>query len=288
VNTLCYENESLPYAYRHSHHAGNIGDVWKHLIWIALIRELQQQYSALSITDCHAGLGEYELKPTGEWCEGIGKIAAKGVEGAPALFQEYINLVEVLGFNSAPKRYPGSPRLCERLLRPSDSLRCYELVDEIHAGLQARFAQAGRIEIVHGDGLQALRNRCEQGRGEVRELFLLDPAWTAKRDWLELPAALIECHAVAPGAHIALWYPIKSYTRVNQMQRILREGKTPCVVLDLISTPLSHKRNRLNGSGVLLINPPDRVLQRIGEVAQVVGERGAILEREWEFRCLSF
>ncbi len=282
MNNPRYRNEDLPTSYNHEFHAGNIGDVWKHLIWIRLIQEMQCRHERIRITDTHAGQGLYTLKPTGEWTEGVGRI---GKEGSCEALRQYISCLESLGFEKQPRVYPGSPILCASLLREGDSLSCFEIDESAFEALRSNLGNKGRA--VHGDGPAAMRERALKRDFNESDLILIDPPFAAKREWLEMPALLKESFLSFTGITMALWYPIKSYTRINEMHRTLREAKVPVLVLELITTPLHYQRNRLNGSGVLIVNPPQYFGSSIGEAAPFLAERAAIMKHEWEFKIAS-
>ena len=288
MKTLRYEKENLPTSYNHEFHAGNIGDVWKHLIWIQLIREAQKNYSSLAITDTHAGRGSYLLKGTGEWLEGAGKIYSIKGRACPNSLSEYTSQLAQLGFDATPRCYPGSPQLCASLLREKDSLTCFELDEGAYAALESNLSGRHGIKTIRGDGPGAIQDRAKQGALKTEELILIDPPFAAKREWLDIPLIVKECFTSCSTIQMALWYPIKSYTRVNEMHRVLREAKIPTLVLELITTPLHYQRNRLNGSGVLVVNPSHGFGAKIAEAAAIIGETAAILPREWEVKILSF
>jgi 23S rRNA A2030 N6-methylase RlmJ len=84
-------------------------------------------------------------------------------------------------------------------------------------------------------------------------------------------------------ATFLLWYPVKSLTRPNAMIARLRAAGVAVTVAELITTPLSHQRQRLNGSGVLLVRPPAGVLEALAAAAPVVGARAAT-HGSWSFR----
>ncbi len=50
--------------YRHAYHAGNHGDVLKHVVLARLIAFLHEKPSPVFILDTHAGIGAYDLTAT--------------------------------------------------------------------------------------------------------------------------------------------------------------------------------------------------------------------------------
>ena len=47
--------------YRHIYHAGNFGDVVKHVVLTLLLRRLMLKDTPLCVLDTHAGIGKYNL-----------------------------------------------------------------------------------------------------------------------------------------------------------------------------------------------------------------------------------
>jgi hypothetical protein len=57
---------------------------------------------------------------------------------------------------------------------------------------------------------------------------------------------------------------------------------------ELITTPLAHQRQRLNGSGVVLVRPPKGSLEAIAAAAASLGERCATRPGAWSVRLVSW
>src|SRR5579863_5720512 len=92
--------------YRHSYHAGNFADVFKHLLLVGLLSALSRKDKPWCFVDTHAGAGSYDLQSegatrTGEWRDGIGRLT--GADQAPSLVVEYLRIAMAV-----PGRYPGS------------------------------------------------------------------------------------------------------------------------------------------------------------------------------------
>ena len=156
--------------------------------------------------------------------------------------------------------YPGSPLLASQLLRPQDRGLCYELIASECRGLERALGHS-RALAQCGDGFELLRAVLPPP--ERRALVLIDPPY-------EQPAAELERAATASAtiltrlasAVIALWYPIKDERLLEAWQaRLARQLTAPVVSLEL----WLHARDSrvgLNGSGLLLVNPPYRFEER--------------------------
>ncbi len=260
--------------YAHARHAGNVGDVFKHVALVALLEELLKDPAPLRYVESHAGDGMFPLGSNGEWSAGIQLLwDLKGDDAAG----RFVQLVR--GFSgpdaTRPGKYPGSPVLAQKLLREQDSLLLHELEPQAAGVLRRTVGADARAEVRETDGLAALPTSLN-GRAFV----LIDPPYTQKGEWADTAAAVIGARKA--GAVVAVWYPIKALTRPRALLAALVEGGLHGTLVELISTPLRLKREKLNGSGVLLLGVPDAavsalcaVLPRLGPLLATHGEWSA-------------
>ena len=119
--------------YRHSYHAGNFADVFKHVQLTLLLQALCSKESPFCYLDTHAGTGRYDLhgvtaQKTGEYLQGVmrfwypaGHQRDDVVADAPAL-ADYLAAVRALNHDGELRYYPGSPRIVRHFLRPQDRM----------------------------------------------------------------------------------------------------------------------------------------------------------------------
>ncbi|OGQ88884.1 MAG: hypothetical protein A2289_23150 [Deltaproteobacteria bacterium RIFOXYA12_FULL_58_15] len=270
--------------YSHRFHAGNVGDVWKHTVLLAGLDALTKDPSPFTVIDTHAGEGLYRLGSTGEWAEGTAKVLATRMSLPPAL-ERFAHVQRGARSDMGPRRiYMGSPALIAGALRDSDSAHLFELEPDTASTLQRRFASDSRMTVHLGDGLSSLLPLIENLPDRDRTLVFMDPAWETKAEWLEVPAAIGAAHRRRPGSRLVLWYPIKSYTRPNAMHMTLRRLGVPCTIMEVLTSPLEIRRNRLNGSGVLWVNPPGDIVGGLAEAAAVLGTICATHQQWWSTR----
>ena len=117
-------------SYRHAFHAGNHADCLKHLILTRLLTHLTVKDRALCYCETHAGPGLYALdspqaQQNQEYLGGIGRLW--GRQDLPPGLTAYLALVQECNGPGPLRRYPGSPWLAQRLLRPGDRLILHEL-----------------------------------------------------------------------------------------------------------------------------------------------------------------
>jgi 23S rRNA (adenine2030-N6)-methyltransferase len=237
--------------YRHAFHAGNFADCMKHALLVWLVRALRRKPAPISVLDTHAGAGAYDLSAgpaerTGEWRGGIGRL----LDDPPPALGDYVGLVRQLGL------YPGSPALIRGLLRPDDRLACCELHPEDHTALRRRFAGDPAVAVHRRDAWEALGALLPpQPR---RGLVLLDPPYEAPDELDRLAAGLSTGWARFRTGVFAAWYPIKHRAPVRAFFATMQQSG----IRDLVAAELLLREpldpTRLNGCGMLVINPPYR------------------------------
>lgn len=240
-----------PMNYRHAFHAGNFGDCMKHALLVWLLDALARKPAPVFVLDTHAGLGRYDLatgpaERTGEWRDGIGRL----LDNPPAALDRYVGLVRDLGL------YPGSPALIAAWLRPDDRLACCELHPEDIVLLRRLFARDARVAVHHRDAYEALGALLPPA--QKRGLVLIDPPFEDPQEFAALAAGIARAHARFRTGVLAVWYPIKHRAPVRAFHDAVRAtGINDIVTAELVlREPLDPAR--LNGCGLLVINPPYR------------------------------
>jgi 23S rRNA (adenine2030-N6)-methyltransferase len=237
--------------YHHAFHAGAFADCMKHALLVWLVWALQRKPAPICVLDTHAGAGAYDLSAgpagrTGEWRGGIGRL----LDNPPQPLTEYVGLVRQLGL------YPGSPALIRALLRPGDRLVCCELHPEEHAALHRRFAGDPAVAVHRRDAWEALGALLPPP--SRRGLVLIDPPYEASDEVDRLAKGLATGRARFRTGVFAAWYPIKHRAPVRALFAALQQtGIRDIVAAELVlREPLDPAR--LNGCGMLVINPPYR------------------------------
>ena len=242
--------------YRHAFHAGNFADCMKHVLLLWLLRALGRKEAGFLTLDTHAGIGHYDLSGpeatrTGEWQTGIGRLQdARGRRGVklPDGIIDYLDMVERLGL------YPGSPALVEAVLRPQDRLIACELHPEDQALLRRHFRANPQVAVHLRDGYEAIRAFLPPK--ERRGLVLIDPPYEKTDEFAALTQALREGYEKFPTGVFAAWYPIKHRGPVRAFHTALAEAGIRDVVAAEVLLREPVEVDRLNGSGLLIVNPP--------------------------------
>ncbi len=261
--------------YRHSFHAGNFADVHKHVTLLALLAALKRKEKGFLYFDTHAGRGAYDLSGgSAEAAAGIGRFLEAELRAA-----ELRHYAALLARLRAARRsshfYPGSPLIALAELRPQDRAVLVEwqaaeaqalrtAVGQPRAAQRAAAAQPAkpRARIEHGDGLKLLRAALPPP--ERRALILIDPPFEETRaEFARVTAAVADgLRRFATGV-FALWYPIKEQRVAAAWQaEFSRAVAAPTLAAELWLYP-RDSRVALNGSGLLIVNPPWQTGERM-------------------------
>jgi 23S rRNA (adenine2030-N6)-methyltransferase len=246
--------------YRHRFHAGNFADVHKHVMLLALLAALKRKDKGFLYLDTHAGRGSYDVSGSAEAAAGIGRFAAAAEATSPAAeeLRDYAaRLAAYRARHEGRAVYPGSPLLALGSLRPQDRAVLIELEA---AEARALERLAPHVTVERGDGFERLRAWLPPP--ERRALTFLDPPYEQRRsDSARLSAALVEGLRRFPTGVFAAWYPIKDERSVAAWKAgCARAVRAPLLASELWLYP-RDARVALNGSGVLVANPPWRLLE---------------------------
>jgi 23S rRNA (adenine2030-N6)-methyltransferase len=244
--------------YRHAYHAGNFADVVKHVALTRLVEYLKRKEKGFRVIDTHAGPGLYDLaseaaRKTGEWRAGIGRLAAAVLDaGTQARLQAYVDAVQATNPDGEIANYPGSPLIVRHLLRSQDRLSAIELNPHDASSLKSLFAGDHQVRVIRLDGWLALGAHVPPK--EKRGLVLIDPPFEEEGEFARLAGRLQAAYRRWPGGIYALWYPLKDRTAVAHFRKALRATGIPKILDTCLS--VRAPSSRLDGSGLVVVNPP--------------------------------
>jgi 23S rRNA (adenine2030-N6)-methyltransferase len=270
--------------YRHAFHAGNFADVLKHVTLLALLRSLTKKDKGLLLLDTHAGRGLYDLsssesKQANEAATGIERLLVQAAQGDATFtglpeITDFLNAVrETRQRTSFRQAYPGSPLIALAALRPQDRLTLIESQPTEHAALREAVKNASRYARGHGGTPESITIECADGYArlsawlppmERRALIVIDPPYEdTVSDFKAAERASQEALRRLANAVIAIWYPIKQVKDTDAWRSRLISAlpqkaggeALSTLTLELWIHPLDT-RVGLNGSGMLIINPP--------------------------------
>ena len=267
--------------YRHAFHAGNFGDVFKHVLLLRLLRALQGKETGFLYLDTHAGRGAYDLsarpapgRPVREpeWPQGIGRLW-QAANLAPPL-DDYVTLVREfnrrLGTGEGRLRfYPGSPWLAALARRPQDRLVFWERQTVEARVLRREFARMRRVRVECGDGYGA--PRAVLPPAERRALVLIDPPFEETGEFSAVLKALREGLERLASGVFAVWYPVTERVRVEAFRTTVRAMAPPAAYWAELAAS-DRPQVRMKGCGLLVINPRWRFAEELPPLLSALAE----------------
>lgn len=256
--------------YRHAFHAGNFADVLKHIVLARILTHLKQKEAPFRVVDTHAGIGLYDLEGdeaqrTGEWRDGVGLVVAAGEDPATAeLLAPWRGVVEGL-MARTPRLYPGSPWLAADLTRAQDHLVFCEKHPQDAEELRRNFARSRRIKVLEGDAWALLPGLLPPP--ERRGLVFIDPPFEQENEFRAIAENVGRALQRWATGTYAVWYPLKGQREVDGFARRMAALPAGRTLRFEISRYAVQRVDRLNGCGMIILNPP----WRLDEELRVIG-----------------
>lgn len=256
-------------SYRHAYHAGNFADVFKHIVLVLILEALRRKDKPFLYLDTHAGAGRYDLRgamaaKNQEYAHGIGRLWNS--PAPPAAVAAYVDSIRALNPPSAalPRWYPGSSRIARHLLRPGDRMLLAEKHGADSALLRAEFSGDHQVRVYREDGYHLLKSKLPPR--EHRALVLIDPAYELRDEPERVFEGLQEGYRRMATGIFAAWYPVTLKVNADGLRNKLRDSG----IRRILNTELCvHPRDNplgMNGSGLLIINPPWQLDETIQEL----------------------
>ena len=258
--------------YRHSYHAGNFADVFKHVLLCGLIAALNRKDKPWCALDTHAGAGFYDLSAegatrTGEWRDGIGRLV--GLGDAPEPLATFLRVVAAGNAPGKVTYYPGSPQFIASLAREGDRMMFCEKVPEVAEDLRGNLGRDPRIALHLRDGYET---HALLPPAQKRGLILLDPPFERTDEYTAMAEFVRKAVARFAGGIYVMWYPIKNRHSVNAfLRRVARDVPRPSQAFEFDNG--AEAEGQMHACGVLVVNPP---FQFAKDMAQSLN----ILQRE--------
>lgn len=281
------------FSYRHAFHAGNHGDVLKHVTLLAVLRHLMRKPGPLLLVDTHAGAGRYRLDgrqalKSAEAAAGVLRLQGGGHGAGAALprmpaahiLQDYLALLQRFNDPAADAWtvYPGSPAIMHALMSEpgragvADRLHLFEwhpTVHELLARQLASWPDARRVLLRRADGFAGLRGELPPPRAASqprRAFVLIDPPYEVKTDYDAVSRATADALARCATGVYMIWHPVVAQPGAVALPRRLQSlaGRADrawlYATLDVGRTTAPRAgadvRPGMAASGVFVINPP--------------------------------
>ena len=255
-------------AYRHAFHAGNHADVLKHVVLLQLLHHLARKDKGVRIVDTHAGAGLYALdspqaQKKGEYLQGVARLWA--ARDPPEAVADYLQQLHRVNADGVLRHYPGSPLLAQAWLRPQDQLRLFELHPADHRALQALIGDARGVEVRQADGFTLLKGQLPPPTR--RALVLIDPSYEGHADYGRVVATLRDALRRFAEGVTMVWYPVVGKPGAAAMLQALKELAPKGWLHARLTVQQPDAMGfGLAGSGVMVINPPHTLHDRLQAV----------------------
>jgi len=254
--------------YRHAFHAGNFADVVKHVVVTRILARLRDKPTPFRVIDTHAGEGLYDLGSeaarTGEWRDGIGRLAGTALAAEPAaLLAPYLDAVRAVNGDGGLRHYPGSPVLARKLLRVHDRLIACEVEPRAAASL-SRCLRGPAAKVLEIDGYVALK-ACVPPK-ERRGLVIVDPPFEREDEFARLAAGVAAAYRKWPTGIYLVWYPITARNDPGRFVNGLRTAVEKCLRIEW-AVAAARPDGGLTACGVVVVNPPWKLAAEMAVLA---------------------
>ncbi|SDP07649.1 23S rRNA (adenine(2030)-N(6))-methyltransferase RlmJ [Pseudomonas jinjuensis] len=273
--------------YRHAYHAGNHADLLKHIVLARLFALMARKDTPFAYLDSHSGVGLYDLwgdeaSRTGEWQQGIARLWER--DDLPELVGDYLQAVQALNPDGQLRYYPGSPELARRLTRPQDRLLLNELHPEDGRLLKSNMAGERRVAVHQGNGWHV--PRAFLPAPEKRAVLLIDPPFEQADELERCVTALDEAIGRMRQTVVAIWYPIKDERQLKRFYQDLQKSAAPKLLRAELLIHPADSADRLNGSGLVIANPPWPLEDELRSLLPWLAENLAHSEGGWRLDWL--
>lgn len=262
--------------YRHAYHAGNHGDVLKHIILVRLLAHLNRKEKPYRVIDAHAGIGLYALDgveagKTREWEGGAGKMSEPFAPEIEALLAPWRAIIAALNPDGALRLYPGSPEIAARMMRPADRMTANELHRQDSETLAAHFRRDRQVTVTGLDAETCVKATLPPP--ERRGLVLIDPPYEQRDEAAKAARTLAAGVKRFATGIFMLWYPVKANDDGETCLEAAKALGVPGTLMAELRIREVFKQGGLAGSGVIIVNAPWKLDEELALILPALADR---------------
>jgi len=277
-------------SYRHGFHAGNQADVFKHSALFSFLKLYTQKQKPFTAFDLNAGsasynlLSEWSLK-TGEAEEGIIRFLdlykkEKLPLPIPEDFKAY--LAFCLKNYDRNSSYAGSPEIIRSFLQKESNLILCDLHSAEAEKLKELYKRVENVHVHKRDCYEAVRALTPPL--PIRGFALFDPSYEVDSDYTATAEAVEKVSKKWPIGIFIIWYPILNHK--TEECRNLKDRISKVMNNKILNIEVKHFSNKidseneygLQGSGLLITNPPWGLEEKLKEICEYVEKVSAGLD----------
>jgi len=285
--------------YRHSYHAGNFADIFKHITLVFCLEKLHEKETPFFVLDTHAGIGKYNLQnedslKTGEASEGIHNFLETANLNNQDL-KNYLKIIDKINLGKFAKLaflnqefnkkadqknddfwpqirfYPGSPYIIKYFLRSQDKAIFSEIQRQEFLQLKRNFAGNKKVQYLNEDGFLLLKSKLPPL--EKRGLVLIDPAFEKNsnlisQDYKKSIDALQDAQKRFSHGIYLLWHPVINKDGEQEtLQKFyndifnLKFEKILHIIFE--NDEKNNSNRKMNACGVFIINAPWEIEKKL-------------------------
>ena len=269
-------------SYRHGFHAGNQADVFKHSALFSFLKLYTQKQKPFTAFDLNAGsasynlLSEWSLK-TGEAEEGIIRfLDLYKKEKLPLPIPEDLKAYLDFCLKNYDKdsSYAGSPEIIRSFLQKESNLILCDLHSAEAEKLKEIYKRAENVHVHKRDCYEAVRALTPPL--PIRGFALFDPSYEVDSDYTAIAEAVEKVCKKWPIGIFIIWYPILNHK--TEECRALKNRISKAMSNKILNIEVKHFSNKINseneyglqGSGLLITNPPWGLEEKLKEICEYV------------------
>lgn len=252
-------------SYQHGFHAGNVADCHKHALLSLIYKHLLEKEKPFYSLDSFAGRGVYSFAneqalKLKEHEFGVSKVWQ--LSDWPDELSLWRKAIAAMNPTGELKYYPGSPALARCCSREQDQIVMVEKHPEEFAALSRWAGRAPGIHVHHRDGREA--SLALTPPDIRRGVVILDPSYEEKSDYAGMAKLAIDIASRWPQAIIAIWYPILSAGKQQDLLAGLKDAPHETHISELmVEQPSRSDRVGMLGSGMVVLNPPWQYAEQV-------------------------
>jgi 23S rRNA (adenine2030-N6)-methyltransferase len=158
--------------------------------------------------------------------------------------------------------------LIKAVMRQNDRLACCELHPKDARTLRRQFYRDPQVEVHQRSGWEALGALLPPR--EKRGLVFIDPPFESRDEFKTLSDGLRRGHARFGHGVFAAWYPVKQLAAVRNFHATLASSGIRDIVAVELHLRDTTNPDRLNGCGLILINPPYQFVDEAQSIADAI------------------